>query len=401
MSFFCDFDACYIDRPHGHGAPFTPCNIEVMDPAIPREEHHAPAPSPLREERCAREGCGHARDAHYATAPTRCGMAGHFCHCHCYLPAPSPAPAESAAPRCTFCGAPATCVGRYEMAAEDEYGCDTCCGHACEDGECRELDAPAAPGPEAPRPQIGGCGDGCEAPRYSEKLQEALVVVERQATIAVVIADRVRALEAKLAQNEEARAGHLDALGRCAAAHDAAVTRAESAEAKLAEVTPDARDEGKCCGFDSCAAYRLELEDNNSDLRTKLAEAERKVEARFDCHAGPGTTEPACGGCVSCLTRALAEAERKRDRLVVRLDEALLERAERGAKRDTALKERDEALARIAALEGALEPATEVVRCANTNGLYGSGAVIAAVGCLRRALAALSPAPAAAPTGGT
>lgn len=43
-------------------------------------------------------------------------------------------------PTCTFCGAPAVCVGRYEMADEDQYGCDVCCGHGCEDGYCVPLE---------------------------------------------------------------------------------------------------------------------------------------------------------------------------------------------------------------------------------------------------------------------
>lgn len=44
-------------------------------------------------------------------------------------------------------------------------------------------------------------------------------------------------------------------------------------------------------------------------LLSALDAAEREKEARYDCHAGPGTTEPACGGCTSCLTRALDAAE--------------------------------------------------------------------------------------------
>jgi hypothetical protein len=50
-----------------------------------------------------------------------------------------------------------------------------------------------------------------------------------------------------------------------------------------------------------------------------MVDARAEVERRTDCHAGPGTTEPECGGCVSCLTRKLAaaeaEAERRREAL--------------------------------------------------------------------------------------
>jgi hypothetical protein len=39
---------------------------------------------------------------------------------------------------CATCGAPATCFGSYE-GHPAAYGCDTCCGHGCEDGACRLL----------------------------------------------------------------------------------------------------------------------------------------------------------------------------------------------------------------------------------------------------------------------
>ena len=37
---------------------------------------------------------------------------------------------------CYACGAPATCIGRYEAQAADQHACDTCCGHGNEDGHC-------------------------------------------------------------------------------------------------------------------------------------------------------------------------------------------------------------------------------------------------------------------------
>lgn len=47
---------------------------------------------------------------------------------------------EQAQPQCSFCDAPAVCVGRYENATQDEYGCDECCGHGNEDGYCTPLE---------------------------------------------------------------------------------------------------------------------------------------------------------------------------------------------------------------------------------------------------------------------
>lgn len=40
----------------------------------------------------------------------------------------------------------------------------------------------------------------------------------------------------------------------------------------------------------------------------------------FDCHGGPGTTEPACGACVTCLHRVIEE----KDARIQRLEEALV-----------------------------------------------------------------------------
>jgi hypothetical protein len=41
---------------------------------------------------------------------------------------------------CYVCGAPATCLGRYEGHGPEKYGCDDCCGHGCEDGHCTPVD---------------------------------------------------------------------------------------------------------------------------------------------------------------------------------------------------------------------------------------------------------------------
>lgn len=42
---------------------------------------------------------------------------------------------------CSICGAPAVCVGRYDLPedAPPEPACDSCCGHGCEDGSCYHI----------------------------------------------------------------------------------------------------------------------------------------------------------------------------------------------------------------------------------------------------------------------
>jgi hypothetical protein len=51
--------------------------------------------------------------------------------------------------------------------------------------------------------------------------------------------------------------------------------------------------------------------------------------ARYDCRGGPGFTKPACGGCITCLTRERDQLQAGLDRIESRLDAAL---AERGAR---------------------------------------------------------------------
>lgn len=46
-------------------------------------------------------------------------------------------------PTCTTCGKPATCHGTYEGITG--YGCDDCCGHGCEDGDCEPIVAVVQP----------------------------------------------------------------------------------------------------------------------------------------------------------------------------------------------------------------------------------------------------------------
>jgi hypothetical protein len=43
--------------------------------------------------------------------------------------------------------------------------------------------------------------------------------------------------------------------------------------------------------------------------------------AQYDCHAGPGTTLPACGGCVTCLLREIASLTAERNTFCERLNE--------------------------------------------------------------------------------
>ena len=41
---------------------------------------------------------------------------------------------------CRICGKPATCIGEYETCTDiEEPACDACCGHGCEDGNCRPI----------------------------------------------------------------------------------------------------------------------------------------------------------------------------------------------------------------------------------------------------------------------
>jgi hypothetical protein len=51
------------------------------------------------------------------------------------------------------------------------------------------------------------------------------------------------------------------------------------------------------------------------DLRDRVVQVEAESARRYDCHGGPGTIEPACGGCVSCLLRALEQVTHERDAL--------------------------------------------------------------------------------------
>lgn len=84
-------------------------------------------------------------------------------------------------PRCA-CGKPATCIGKYEAMEAEVPACDDCCGHGCEDGQCRPLQAPSDPvlcsrcssvipegdGVVGGRDDLLFCDEGCCDAYYSE-----------------------------------------------------------------------------------------------------------------------------------------------------------------------------------------------------------------------------------------
>lgn len=43
------------------------------------------------------------------------------------------------------CGGPATCFGTYEGQKHPTFGCDACCGHGNEDGNCQPIKPPSGP----------------------------------------------------------------------------------------------------------------------------------------------------------------------------------------------------------------------------------------------------------------
>lgn len=74
---------------------------------------------------------------------------------------------------------------------------------------------------------------------------------------------------------------------------------------------------------------------------TRIHELLTEREDRFDCHAGPGTTEPACGCCTTCLQREL---------------DAVTERARQAEIRSQQMQhERDYAIKRSAELESLVD----------------------------------------------
>lgn len=62
-------------------------------------------------------------------------------------------------------------------------------------------------------------------------------------------------------------------------------------------------------GRDADNSYYLET----LRLQDKIQELTIERERRFDCHGGPGTTNPACGGCTTCLLNKVSALEKQRD----------------------------------------------------------------------------------------
>ena len=61
-------------------------------------------------------------------------------------------------PTCRLCGAPASCVGRFELPLEnEEFACDDCCGHGNEDGRCAPVRR--SPGAEVLALEVMFAGD--------------------------------------------------------------------------------------------------------------------------------------------------------------------------------------------------------------------------------------------------
>ena len=56
---------------------------------------------------------------------------------------------------------------------------------------------------------------------------------------------------------------------------------------------------------------RLVARRGMDDARLSAEKAEAEASRRYDCHGGPGMSEPFCGGCVSCLTRELDAKEKR------------------------------------------------------------------------------------------
>ena len=114
------------------------------------------------------------------------------------------------------------------------------------------------------------------------------------------------ALRSQVADLTQERDAYADRWREVTKACDAALARAEEAERETQRV----REAGEAHHQHIVGRYRDSL---------AAAERERdalrgEVERRTDCHAGPGTTEPACGRCCTCLNRRVEALEEERDR---------------------------------------------------------------------------------------
>ncbi len=76
---------------------------------------------------------------------------------------------------------------------------------------------------------------------------------------------------------------------------------------------PDTRDAEIAVLCKENAALATQLE----EIGAEAAALRAVSESRYDCHGGPGTCEPACNACVTCLMRVI-------DALGTQLEEATL-----------------------------------------------------------------------------
>jgi hypothetical protein len=97
---------------------------------------------------------------------------------------------------------------------------------------------------------------------------------------------QIENLRAALAEMTSARDGLRAEIGRLEERYDTA----------LAEV--DGR-------LKAAKARGLKLARELEDAQNALAEKDAEIEKWKDCHSGPGTTEPACGACTTCLSREI------------------------------------------------------------------------------------------------
>lgn len=67
------------------------------------------------------------------------------------------------------------------------------------------------------------------------------------------------------------------------------------------------------------AAWRISRSDLQHEHSRLIKERARSAE-RYDCHAGPGTTQPACGACLTCVMRERDEAREKVKELEAHLE---------------------------------------------------------------------------------
>lgn len=163
---------------------------------------------------------------------------------------------------------------------------------------------------------------------------------------AVAEANRLGALMEKLGRQHEAQA--VRQTDELVAAHKQAADWEVQAQ--------DLRDQ--------MVGVRQELETERSiaiDRQTQINELTRLLARRYDCAGGPGTCEPACGGCASCLTRALEESQSELARVdgeLRRRDALYLQAGERALKAE---RERDALRVFGAKLADYLETATEII----------------------------------------